>query len=247
MRYYKVAGVEHKIFEDRDEIPKDIITLKNWRLGDIGDWVEADDGCFVQILRKGTMLRSKGKNRVREYIGTCTGTFPVKDTIQLDTSRRENIYSFSGVKEPLERRELTKKESLFVYYLSKEKLSPEKAYLKAFPTNNSMYANEKAISLVKTERILTAVKEELKPVLEDLGISEEYILKGIKKSADGAEKEDVKLRALFKLSDIMDLEDKGSTKVTQLTGVSFGGFDDKALQQAERPKEIENGIRTKEG
>jgi hypothetical protein len=82
------------------------------------------------------------------------------------------------------------------------------------------------------------VKEELKPVLEELGITEEYILKGIKNTAELAEKEDVKLRALFKLSDILDLEDKSSTQVTQLTGVQFGGFDKDMLEVAERPKEI---------
>ena len=38
----------------------------------------------------------------------------------------------------------------------------------------------------------------------------------------------------------MDLEDKNQTKVTQLTGVAFGGFDDKMLEVAERPKEIED-------
>ena len=136
---------------------------------------------------------------------------------------------------------LTNKEGLFVYYLTKEKLSPEEAYLRAFPTNNRNYANEKALNLIKTERVLTAVKEELKPVLEGLGIDEAYILKGIKDEADTAEKSDTKLKALFKLSDIMDLEDKGSTKVTQLTGIQFQGFDQKAIDSAERPKEISDG------
>ena len=44
-----------------------------------------------------------------------------------------------------------------------------------------------------------------------------------------------------KLSDILDLEDKSTAKVTQLTGIQFQGFSDDQLSSAERPKEIENG------
>ena len=83
------------------------------------------------------------------------------------------------------------------------------------------------------------MKEELKPVLEDLGVNEEYILKGIKEEAETAEKSDTRLKALFKLSDIMDLEDKNAAKVQQVTGIAFQGLTDKMIEGAERPKEIE--------
>jgi hypothetical protein len=114
----------------------------------------------------------------------------------------------------------------------------DEAYLKAFPTENRRYAFSRAKKLIKTERINTAMKEELKPVLEELGINESYVLEKIKTTAETAEKEDVRLRALFKLSDIMDLEDKNETKVTQVTGALFQGFSPNELEQAERPKEI---------
>jgi len=51
------------------------------------------------------------------------------------------------------------------------------------------------------------------------------------------------LKALFKLADIMDLEDKNSTKVTQVTGALFQGFSNKELENVERPKEITDGDR----
>ena len=240
MREYKVNTVYHRVFEDREEVPSDIIIRENWREAEVGDWVVADDGCIIQVLRKGSMLRAKGKVRKKYYIGTCTGTYPVRKSSKLDTSRRDNIYTFSGLLEP-EKKGLTKKERMFIFYLSHEKLSPEQAYLKAFPTKNKRYASEKAASLIKTERITTAVKEELKPILEELGISDQYILKGIKDEAELAEKSDTRLKALFKLSDILDLEDKNQTKVTQIQGVAFGGFDDKMIEKAVRPKEIEDG------
>ena len=36
----------------------------------------------------------------------------------------------------------------------------------------------------------------------------------------------------------MDLEDKNSAKVQQITGVQFQGFDENMLDVAERPKKL---------
>ena len=83
------------------------------------------------------------------------------------------------------------------------------------------------------------MKESLKPICQELGIDPKTILKEIFTASKTAEKEDVKLRALFKLADILDLEDKNKTQVTQVTGVQFKGFMPEDLDAAERPKEIE--------
>jgi hypothetical protein len=241
MRVYKVNSIEHKVFDSIDEIPKDLTITNNWREGNVGDWVKADDDCYIQILRKGKMVAPKGRNKVREYVGTCTGTFSVTSKVKMDTSRRVNIYSFGGGKNSadvlLDRTVLSKCEHLFVGYITSG-LSPEQAYIKAFPTNNPGYAKQKSAQLVKTKRITTAMKEELKPILEDIGIDEKAILENINNIALTSEKDETRLKALFKLSDIMDLEDKNKTTVTQVSGALFQGFKDKELITAERPKEI---------
>ena len=243
MRQYRIKKINHRVYEPNDPLPRSLRVVDNWRNGHVGDWVLADDECVIQVLRRGQMLRSKGRDKIREYIGTCCGTFPIGPRIKMDTSRRANIYSFGGSKSPdtilVDRQNLTKAESVFVLYLS-QGLRPEEAYLKAFPTNNIRYATEKSANLVRTERIRTAMKEELKPVLQDLGVDETYILKGIKSEAETAEKSDTRLKALFKLSDIMDLEDKNQTKVTQISGAVFKGFGENELEEIQRPKEIEN-------
>ena len=242
MRHYKVNKINHTVFESMDEVPSDLVVVQDWRMAEIGDWVEADDGCIVQILRKGNMIRNKGKDRIRSYIGTCTGTFVCIPRTKMDTSRRRNIYSIGGEMSADERissrTTLSKNEVLFVQYLSSG-LTAQDAYLRAFPTNNPYYANTKSSSLVKTERVITAMKKELEPIVDELGISPKYVLDGIKSEADNGEKADVRLKALFKLSDILDLEDKSSTKVTQVTGALFQGFSEDQLDAVERPKEIE--------
>ena len=241
MRVYKVNKIEHTVFEDADEIPNDIDYLYNWRKGTLGDWVKADDGCVIQILREGTMVKPYGTERTQKYIGTCTGTFIVSEKTKLDTSRRVNIYSLGGHVERNQRIEdrenLSSREHEFVQYLASG-MDARKAYLKAFPTNDPHYAGMRAGQLIKTTRIKTAMKEELKPFMEALGIDENYILKNIKSVVDNAPKEDTKLKALFKLADIMDMEDKNKTQVTQHTGAVFQGFSKDKLEEAERPKEI---------
>ena len=231
------------MYEPEDKLPPNLNVVEDWRDGHVSDWVKTDDDCVIQVLRRGQMLRAKGRDKIREYIGTCTGTFPIGPRVKMDTSKRANIYSFGGSKSPdnilLDRENLTKAESVFVLYMS-QGLSVEQSYLKAFPTNNIRYAKEKSTDLVKTERVQTAMKDELKPVCEELGIDPKSVLKQILYVSKNALKEDVQLRALLKLSDILDLEDKNQTKVTQISGAVFKGFGEEVLEEIKRPKEIEN-------
>ena len=242
MRYYKVNGIEHKVYDPDDRLENGLVVIEDWRDSRIGDWVKADDDCIIQVLRKGEMVRKYGRNKVREYVGTCTGTFPVGKNVKMDTSRRANIYTFGGSKSSedilLDRTTLTKCELVFVQFLTSG-MSPKEAYLKSFPTNNRNYAAVKSSQLMRTERVYTAMKEELKPVCEELGIDAKSVLEDIQKASKESEKEDVRLRALFKLADILDLEDKNQTKVTQVSGALFQGFTPEQLESAERPQLVE--------
>ena len=243
MRHYTVNNVQYVVYESEDELPPDVYPIKDWRNGGLFDWVLADDGCFIQILRKGTMTKPKGKVRQVAYIGTCTGTFIVSPKTKMDTSRRVNIYSLGGDVERNQRLDdrenLSTREELFVTYLAKG-MDPRKAYLEAFPTNNPHYAGIRAGQLIKTARVRSAMKEELKPYMEQLGLDENYVLSNIKEVIDSSDNKVAdKLKALFKLADIMDMEDKNTTKITTMTGAVFQGFTPEKLEEVERPKEIE--------
>ena len=240
MRTYKISNQFHKVFDDKEELPSGVGVVSDWRQADIGDWVEADDGCIIQILRKGTMKTTWGKNRIRYYVGTCTGTFMCNPKTKMDTSKRENVWSLSGKNTEnliFDRKTLTKREVVFVQFVAKG-LSLQEAYLRSFDTDNRRYALEQSAKLIKTERVRTSLKEELKPVLKELKIDDKSVLKGIKEVAEGNEKAETRLKALFKLSDILDLEDKTQTKVTQLSGAVFQGFGGDILEEVQRPKEI---------
>ena len=240
MRFYKVNNIEHRVYDPDDPVVE-LDVVANWREGKVGEWVKTDDDCIIQILRRGAMVAPKGKSRKKEYVGTCTGTFLVSKTVKMDSSRRINIYSFGGNKKSddiLEDRDvLTKNEELFVTYLASG-IDAGIAYMRAYPTKNPHYASMKAGKLIKTQRIRTAMKEELKPICEELEIDEKSVLKGIKDEADTADRADTRLKALFKLADILDLEDKNQTKVTQISGAVFKGFMGEDIEKVTRPKEI---------
>ena len=245
MRHYTVNNAQYVVYESEDELPPDVYPIKDWRNGGLFDWVLADDGCFIQILRKGTMTKPKGKVREVAYIGTCTGTFIVSPKTKMDTSKRVNIYSLGGDVERNQRLDdrenLSTREELFVTYLAKG-VDPRKAYLDAFPTNNPHYAGLRAGQLIKTARVRSAMKEELKPYMEQLGLDENYVLSNIKEVIDSSDNKVAdKLKALFKLADIMDMEDKNTTQVTTMTGAVFQGFTPEKLEEVTRPKEIEDG------
>jgi len=237
-----VSGIEHKVYDPEDQLENGLVVIENWRDSRIGDWVKADDDCIIQVLRKGQMVRKYGRNKVREYVGTCTGTYPVGKNVKMDTSRRVNIYTFGGSKSSedilLDRTTLTRCELVFVQFLTSG-MSPQEAYLKSFPTKNVNYASVKSSQLMRTERVYTAMKEELKPVCEELGIDSKSVLEDIQYASKNSEKEDVRLRALFKLADILDLEDKNQTRVTQVSGALFQGFSPEQLASAERPQIVE--------
>ena len=117
MRRYRIAKGWHTVYEDIEEVPKDLIVVPDWRDAEIGDWILSDDGCIIQVLRKGEMKTAKGRNKVRGYVGTCTGTFTTDAKTRMDTSKRINVYSFGGKHRQdilLDRTTLSQSEELIV-------------------------------------------------------------------------------------------------------------------------------------
>jgi hypothetical protein len=229
MRTYTIKKIEHPVYEDLDELPAELVYLKDWRKSEVGDWVLADDGCIIQILRKNQMRTVYRRGKVVVTFGTCTGTFSEKGL--MDTDRRDNIYSISGTKKG---KNLTINETLFAQHIVRG-VSPEDAYLKVYRTNNRRYAKFKSGVLIKSERIRKIMKEELKPVMQSLGICPELVLAGIRDIATDEEaKHSDKLKALFELGEILELKD--TQRTTEISGALFQGFEPQQLEKVERPK-----------
>tara|TARA_R100000773_G_C4217058_1_gene115601 strand:- start:493 stop:1230 length:738 start_codon:yes stop_codon:yes gene_type:complete len=239
MREYTVAKIKHIVYDDVTELPQGFNYLQNWRDAKVGDWVKADDGSIIQIIRSGIMRKRRGKVKEVRYLGTCTGTFSTAKSTKFHTNPFDNIYSFSGKKYQQgslkDRTEPTTNEVLFAQYVSKG-LSPQEAYLKVYKTKNRKHAYISAGILVKTERIKKLMREDLKPVLKALGIDMELVLSGIRDIATNAEKDSDRLKALIELESYLEI--KETTKVQEVTGALFQGFQPAQLEAAVKPKQL---------
>jgi len=237
VRQYKVGKLTHPVYEDIDEVPNNIRIIDNWRDAEVGDWVKADDGNVIQALRVNQVL-NQGRYPIK-YIGTCTGTYLCRKKDKMDTERRENIYSFSSKSSSntsrriKDRNYLTANEAAFAKLIANG-FSPEIAYKRAYGTENTKYAKMKSAVLVKQERIVSAVKEELDEVLKAEGIDLKYLIKGVKLEVENASKSGDRLRAMSMLWDAAEVIPK--QKVTQVTGAVFQGFDDNMIESAKRPQ-----------
>jgi len=225
MRTYPIKERTHTVYDNVGELPPDLTYLKDWRDGDISDWVLADDDCIIQILRVGYFNRPTKKVKALKYVGTCTGTFICKESYKMDCDKRENIYNISG-KSPytqtIERETITQREQLFAQFVS-QGMERAEAYLRAFETKNRHHAHAQAGLLLKQERVRTVMKEEIRPVLAELGIDDTMVLQGIRDVALSGEKDSDRLKALFELADILEIKET-KKEITAIGGAVFKGF-----------------------
>lgn len=222
MREYIAYGDNHVVYELRDEVPQSTVVLENWREGEVGDWVLADDDCVIQILKKDSLTTK-----------TCCGTYPTREASSMDTSRRNDIHQISGenwYNTLLFRETATKREILFARCVAGG-MEEMKAYMQSFGTKNKKYARRRATILMKTERINKIVTEEKKDVFEELDIDFKYCISRAKHIADNAKNEGDQIRALNMIWSAFGVVDEPS----KTTSVGFiQQISTKELESAQR-------------
>ena len=213
-------------------------SLKHWRLGDKGDWVLSDDSMVVQILGKGTIESKSGKKQ--EYIRTVCGSYMTAGKKKMYGHIAESIYTFSGIdghKNFLERKELNPREIMFARYVALGEDSVD-SYLKSFKTEDRKYASSRSGQLLRTERVQKMVREEIKQILDEEGVSANYIIQKFKQVADIGDRDTDVLRSLESLAKMSGLFDTGAEK-QQLT--VWGGFSPEQLDSVKDEQLVAHG------
>ena len=231
----KVSGAMEHLYDSIKEfkvLNPDSVVHEDWKTAEEGDWVLTDDKQVCRILRK---LEFKPRSGVKnkEYVRTLLGTKVVSPKATLKGKPVRNIYSFSKDKYAdairRDRKEPTKGEIVFAKYVSTG-LPPEKAYMKAFKTNNEQYAKNISSKLIKSERIQKLVTEEMKEVLDKVGVDPQYLLEKSKDIIDKEKARDSdKLRAIETLMKVAGMFPAGDKKTESLT--VFQGFSQDQLDQ----------------
>ena len=218
----------------------DAYSLKHWRLGNKGDWVLSDDSppMAVQILANGTILSKS--NKKQKYIRTICGSYLTGGKKNMCGQIAESIYTVSGIdghKNFLERKDLNVREIMFARYIALGENSVD-SYLKSFKTDDEVYAKNRSGQLLKTERVQKMVKEEIKQILEEEGVSANYIIQKFKQVADIGDRDTDVLRSLESLAKMSGLFDTGAEK-QQLT--VWGGFSPEQLDSVKEEQLLVHG------
>ena len=221
MEVRKINKVPHRVFKDKREFEEYFLIEKgsvpklipNWRLARQGDWTIADDGGVVQILKHGELPHHgdwKDKYRLHKngWIRTVVGTFIQDDNVEMDTDfeKHPNRYTFSkaSLKEAQYRRKtrknLSNKEWVFVTAVCSGKTIQE-SYEEAFGPHHDWY--RRALFLLKRERVLKKVKENVKDKLNEKfgGDILDFIFDHLKELVEKTKNDNVKLSVLKELSE----------------------------------------------
>jgi len=241
----EIKGVPHKLYDDESEFkafnPNETI-VGGWRHGDVYDWVLTDDGYVCQILSK-NKLNHPGYKNLRTMVRTVCGSFIVEQKTHKmlgEFGVAENIYAFSGnniAKKSFSKdRKLKSREFIFARYVASGD-NPFDAYRKAFPkANDEKYIKEKSNFLLNKEEVRTMVKDEIKKILANEGVSPEWIVAKYKDIADISDRDSDRLRSLEALAKMAGLFDT-EKKQEQLT--VFTGFTPEQMEAISGGKKAE--------
>ena len=246
----EIKGVEHYVYEDIDEFRHyhDIKAKDNWRTADEGDWVIADDGGVVQLLKVSRSIKHPNDRKNYRYAKVCCRnvvcTFLLRDTAKMDTDfkKHKNRYTFSGkIKNPnqriKERSKVTNKEKSFATNVVVG-MGAVKAYMDAYGEVDEYKAKKKSALLLKQRRVMSEVEKGVKDIAIQLGIDHEYVLGKLKYLADHSNDENISLQSLKELGKSIGTLGNQPKKIeTGVVGL-FKGFTDKELKLADRADEI---------
>ena len=232
-----IKGITHCLYttEEFKDVYPEYNNITNWRSGKEGEWVLTDDNHVVQILKRGQI---KGG---QYYVRTVCGSYVTSASKKMSGHIAENIYTFSGTNEYrkfMSKKGATSREVLFARYVASGKDVIE-SYTQAFKTDNPEYAKQRSGKLLKTERVQTMIKEEVAKVLEDEGVTPNYIVQRFKQICDLAERDTDVLRSLESLAKISGMFAVEQDKNQQLT--VWGGFSPEQLKSVEGEQVLLHG------
>lgn len=269
-RWQTIKGVKHYCFRNVDEFHKFFgkkapQIAPDWRTANEGDWVIADDGGVVQILK---MVKKMGHPRdtlgysySKGWCRTVVGTFLIKPdsdrgVFKMDTDwkKHKSRYTFGGSGRNLDhssmnaREHLTKKERQFVFAVLFGDLTDiYDIYGKVFPNGRRENIKKNCDHLMKQERIMTELEKGVKEAAEKQGLDHEWVLSKLKEFADTAETDADKIRATIKVGDSIGTfnEAKKNKKPNQIPGAvgMFKQITEEMVEQVgARPEQIEGEI-----
>ena len=240
MDFKTIKGVNHYLYDSLQEFQvfnKDSYVIDNWRKAQEGEWAFTDDNYICQILKKGFIA---GKPFVRTVCGTYFVNSKKRKMLGLE-GIAECIYSFSGTydaQRQYSRNKMNGKEFMFAQYVA-QGLEVVEAFKKAYPAAKSeSYIKTQSQKILKKEKVQQMVKEEIKKILEDEGVTPEWLIGKYKDIATLAERDGDKLRSLESLAKISGLFDTEKKQEQLTVWAGFSPEQMEAIKDGEKTKLI---------
>lgn len=205
-----------------------------------GQWVEADDGGVVQVLKLGTISHPHDRKNYKAHKGwlrTIVGTFLINANTYMDTdfSKHTNRYTFSKTLKYSndnfkKRTNITQKEKLFTtqVIVGKDAVAAAQSVYNIADFNK---AKTKAVALLAQERIMEEIEKSVIDIAKQLGIDHSYVLGKLKFLADEGEDDNIILQSTKELGKIIGTSQKQVKKEIGVLGV-FKGFSPDQLEGA---------------
>tara|TARA_R100001530_G_scaffold127647_1_gene96940 strand:+ start:222 stop:992 length:771 start_codon:yes stop_codon:yes gene_type:complete len=255
MDFRKIKGVKHYVYDDLTEFQKhnpNTNVIFDWKKGEEGDWVLADDNGIAQLLKVSSKIAHPNDRpnytHSKGYVRTIVGTFLRNDKTKMDTNFDEhpNRYTFSKTikntnNRVKERKNPTNKEKVFATTVAVG-TDAVQAYMDAFEEKDRDKARKKAVVLLKQRRVMEEIEKNVKDVAKALNIDHDYILRSLKHLADFSDDPNISLQSLKELGKAIGTLGGGVKRVE--TGVigMFQGFSPEQLNSARRQLESKKEI-----
>ena len=188
--------------------------IRDWRdMTEEGQWVEADDGGIVQVLKYSPKIKhnkdTAKKSIIQGWCRTVVGTFTIGKYQDMDTdfSKHPDRYRFSGKKDKdakkdrATRDKCSTKDEMFSFLVCTGK-DPYKAYVDVFGIKPFSQIEKEVNFLITRKRIVAKVQVIASELAKKHGIDHDWVMEKVKGFAT-AEDESVALRAVLKLGDML--------------------------------------------
>ena len=218
---------------------------EKWRTAKEKDWVVADDGGIIQLLKVSNNISHpndrKNYKLSKGWLRTVVGTFLIQDKTYMDTDfkKHPNRYTFSKTikntnNRVYKREKATRKEKEFATHIVTGQPAVE-AYMKSFKEEDEGKATKKAAILLKQRRVMSEIEASALEVAKELGIDHRYILRTLKCLAENSGDDNIQLQAVKELGKAVGTLGQIKKIETGVVGL-FQGFSQDQLEGATRDK-----------
>jgi hypothetical protein len=206
VRSLSKKGIEHFVYENEKEFRMNCseLIVRPWQKAEVDDWVMADDGRVVQVLK---VYKTKGCTLIKTIVGIFDNKKGMDADVDIPRDRHRITNRPRRTNYHQQKEKFTKSEKMFFGFIVMGD-SPEVASKKAFPRlNYEEYRKEKIKDLLTNKKGQEIVSQLAKDAAEEAGIKLSDVMKRVDERAKSCKDPRVAQKADETLGEWMGAKD----------------------------------------